>query len=1105
MKSTRTLLRWRLLVVVALVLASGMMEGAPVLAQTGTASSTATPSNGTPTVGQQITVTININVSGVNAPDNNLGSFTGTLDWNTAVLSYTTNSGIQAGFSGVVNAGSAGSGHIAFNGANPSGATGSINVLTITFNVVGAGTSALNLEYSVMAAASTFNNLLPILTVNDGSVVASGGGGTTTRTATPTQTRTPTPTATLGGACPGAVSSASPSNGTPTVGQQVVVTINVNMAGVAAPNNNLGSFTGTLDWNTAVLSYTTNSGILAGYSGVVNTGSAGSGHITFNGANASGPTGSINVLTITFNVVGAGTSTLNLEYSAMAAAGTFCDLLPGTTVNDGSVVASGGGATPTQTRTPTRTPTRTLTPVPGACPGAVAAASPSNAGPTVGQQVVVSININMAGVAAPNNYLGSFTGSLAWNTAVLAYNTNSGILAGFTGAVNTANVGSGQITFNGANASGATGNTVVFQITFDVVGPGTSALNLEYSAMAAANTFCDLLPGATVNDGSVVATGTVTCYALTLTHTGTGSNPVANPTNSTGCPSGQYLLGAVIGLTASPGTGWTVGSWSGTNNDSSTSTTNQVTMPAAAHTSGVNYVSAAGQYILTTFMDPSGAGWMTPWEGEHAFDPGELIPVTAHPYAGFKFDHWSGACTGSGSCAVLMDADKEVTAHFAPLTYDLTIAADPAEGGTTDPVVGVHTYLEGTVVDVTATPATGYTFTSWSGACTGSGSCSVTMDSDKSVTAHFAQIIHNLTVAVDPLGGGTTNPAVGVHAYADGTVVDITATPATGYTFSSWSGACSGSGACSVTMDADKEVTAHFAQTTHNLTVAVSPAGGGTTSPAVGVHVYPHGTVVDVTATPASGYTFTSWSGACSGSGSCSVTMDADKTVTANFSQLTHTLTVAVSPAGGGTTSPAVGAHVYPHGTVVGVTATPAAGYTFASWSGACTGSGSCSVTMDADKTVTANFASLAPDLSLAKQDGGQPADPGGTIIYVLTYHNTGTDATGVVLTETVPAYSAFNAASTSGWVCVPDGSAGSVCTFDVGAVAMGGVGSVSFAVTVNAEVPAGVTAISNTASIADDGSHGPDPTPGNNTASVQTAITGRMFRLYLPLLVNAQ
>jgi uncharacterized repeat protein (TIGR02543 family) len=989
--------------------------------------SSASPSNGSPAVGQQVVVTININMAGVASPNDYLGSFTGTLDWNPAVLSFVSHTSLPGGFTGNINHADSATGHIIFNGANAEGANGNITAFTVTFDVVGAGTSPLNLDYSALAAASTFCDLLPGATVNDGSVTASGGatptytatsvGPTATRTATPTATRTatattvvptPTRTATPSGSCPGAVSSASPSNGSPAVGQQVVVTININMAGVASPNDYLGSFTGTLDWNTAVLSFVSHTSLPGGFTGNINHDDSGSGHIVFNGANAEGANGNTIVFTVTFDVVGAGTSPLDLGYSAMAAASTFCDLLSGATVNDGSVTAS-GGATPTRTltRTATRTatattvgptPTRTATPVAG-CAGAVSSASPSNSAPTVGQQIVVSINVNMSGVASPNNALGSFTASLNWNTAVLAYASNSGLLAGFTGAVNTGNTGSGQITFNGANTDGATGNNVVFQITFNVVGAGTSPLDLAYSAMAAASTFCDLLPGLTVNDGSVTATGTSNCYVLTLTHTGTGSDPVASPTNSTGCPSGQYLAGALVGLTANPGSGWTVGSWSGTDNNSSTSTSNQVTMPAGPRTATVNYVTTGQQHTLSTHVDPTGSGWMTPWEGEHTYDAGTVIDVTAYPYDGYKFDHWSGACSGSGSCSVVMDADQTVTAHFTEITYNLTMVVDPVGAGTTDPAVGVHAYTTGTVVNITAAPATGYTFASWSGACTGSGSCSVTMDADKTVTAHFAQITHNLTMAVDPVGGGITDPAVGVHTYPYGTVVHITASPATGYVFSSWSGACTGSGSCSVTMDDDRSVTAHFAQVTYNLTMAVDPVGGGTTNPSVGVHIYPAGTVVNVTATPTTGYTFINWSGACTGSGSCSVTMDASKTVTAHFAQETRTLTVAVDPVGGGTTDPAVGTHLYALGAVVPITATPAIGYVFSSWSGACTGSGSCSVTMDADKTVTAHFVQMTYNLTVAVNPVGggttSPAVgvhayPAGTVVPVTEMPATG-------------------------------------------------------------------------------------------------------------------
>src|SRR6185436_6161567 len=135
-----------------------------------------------------------------------------------------------------------------------------------------------------------------------------------------------------------------------------------------------------------------------------------------------------------------------------------------------------------------------------------------------------------------------------------------------------------------------------------------------------------------------------------------------------------------------------------------------------------------------------------------------------------------------------------------------------------------------------------------------------------------------------------------------------------------------------------------------------------------------------------------------------------------------------------------------------------------------------------------------APDLTLGKSDGGASVAPGGTVAYTLTYTNVGNrGAAGIVLTETVPANTTFNAgASTAGWVCTPNNNAGSTCTLAIGTLAGGGATSTAtFAVTVANPVPAGVTQISNTASIADNGTNGTDPTPGNNSGSDATPLTG--------------
>jgi endoglucanase len=73
--------------------------------------------------------------------------------------------------------------------------------------------------------------------------------------------------------------------------------------------------------------------------------------------------------------------------------------------------------------------------------------------------------------------------------------------------------------------------------------------------------------------------------------------------------------------------------------------------------------------------------------------------------------------------------------------------------------------------------------------------------------------------------------------------------------------------------------------TTANYTLSIAVSGNGSTSPAAGTHTYASVTSVSVTATPASGATFTGWSGAATGTANpVAVTMDANKTLTANFS-----------------------------------------------------------------------------------------------------------------------------------------------------------------------------------------------------------------------------
>lgn len=123
-----------------------------------------------------------------------------------------------------------------------------------------------------------------------------------------------------------------------------------------------------------------------------------------------------------------------------------------------------------------------------------------------------------------------------------------------------------------------------------------------------------------------------------------------------------------------------------------------------------------------------------------------------------------------------------------------------------------------TSVSMSAVPAAGSRFDGWSGACSGTGECTVTMDQARSVTATFTEVRFPLSVSKDGSGSVTSNPAgIGCGAscsasYVVGTSVALSAVPVDGWSFGGWSGACSGTGGCTVTMNQARSVTAAFTE-----------------------------------------------------------------------------------------------------------------------------------------------------------------------------------------------------------------------------------------------------------------------------------------------------
>jgi pectate lyase len=179
---------------------------------------------------------------------------------------------------------------------------------------------------------------------------------------------------------------------------------------------------------------------------------------------------------------------------------------------------------------------------------------------------------------------------------------------------------------------------------------------------------------------------------------------------------------------------------------------------------------------------------------------------------------------------------------------------------------------------------------------------------------------------------------------------------------------------------------------TYPLTLNVSGPGSVAADPSPGP--YAPGTVVTLTATPTDGNLFVGWSGNLTGSTNpTTITMDAAKSVSANFAPAGYTLTVNKIGSGSvgrfGYNTPV---STYPAGTALWMTALPAAGWSFAGWSGDLAGlTNPAQITLSANRIVTATFtpdSGTTPDFGLygwAATNGGTTGGSGGAEVVVST------------------------------------------------------------------------------------------------------------------------
>ena len=240
--------------------------------------------------------------------------------------------------------------------------------------------------------------------------------------------------------------------------------------------------------------------------------------------------------------------------------------------------------------------------------------------------------------------------------------------------------------------------------------------------------------------------------------------------------------------------------------------------------------------------------------GGGTYPEGTEVTLAATANTGYIFSHWSDGLT-TNPRTITVNANANYTAYFITggggTMYTVNVVSENPLLGS---VSGGGTYPAGAVIQISATPSPGARFVSWDDGNTDNPR-SVTVTGDVTYTAKFEALpMYTITVV-------SANPAMGTveggGTFMEGTVVNISATPLTGYYFIGWSDG-NADNPRSITVTANETYVAQFGTNpvqTFTLTVMCNSSEGTT----IGSGTYTAGSTATIAAFPNSGYLFDKW------------------------------------------------------------------------------------------------------------------------------------------------------------------------------------------------------------------------------------------------------
>lgn len=333
---------------------------------------------------------------------------------------------------------------------------------------------------------------------------------------------------------------------------------------------------------------------------------------------------------------------------------------------------------------------------------------------------------------------------------------------------------------------------------------------------------------------------------------------------------------------------------------------------------------------VTTTANPEIAGTTS---GGGVFNNGKIITVKAVANTKYIFESWmDGNTVVSTAKNYKFTVTKSVNlvAKFVKQTFNITTTPSPAAGGTT---TGTGTYQIDQTITVKAIPATGYLFESWmqgTEVVSTDKNYSFTVTANRALKAKFVKKSFNIATSATPVAGGTTTGA-GTYFYGQNLTVKAVASP--GYVFESWmqgTEVVSTSKNYTFIVTANRTLKAKFAKLSYKIATIPTPIEGGKT---FGDEYYLSGSLVTVTAEPATGYYFESWkvgSTVVSTNPTYSFIAESNRTLKAIFKPgYNSKINATPNFADAGLVS---GSGYYGQGGAVSVIATVNPGYNFVGW-----------------------------------------------------------------------------------------------------------------------------------------------------------------------------